>query len=165
MTIRAVSWPKIIGTFVIALGIALSLKATEFTDGMMMRNPFDGPSIWAVVVGLSAAIASVAVGLGAYSAREWARRTLIVITALSLVLCVVYAYFGITRSITALGRLDPREVLWARLLFVGEALRAVSPPAFFLLVLLHPDVARSFQLQHRKPSNQAMQRTAPRSDA
>ena len=162
MTMNAIGWPKLIGAFVIALGIAMSLKTSDFVSSMAEVQPlfFDNPTgpLWPVALAVAGATVSVFVGLSAYRAREWARRTLIVITVLSIALCAVYAYSGLTRSITALGYLDPKAVLWIRALFVGEALRVVSPPVFFLLVLVHADVARSFQVQ-REPSNQTMERT------
>ena len=146
MTMRATSWPKLIGAFVVAVGIALSLTAAEFVSAFAMTNPFDSfASGWPIVVAAVGSIGSIVVGWAAYSAHEWARRTLIVVTVVSILLCLAYAYLGVTRSISSLGRLDPQFILWSRLLFVGEALRAVSPPVFFLLILLHPDVVRSFQ--------------------
>jgi hypothetical protein len=146
MTVRAINWPKLIGAFVIVLGIALSLRGSAFLFDSTI-DPF-GPVrayLWPLVaVGLGS-IASLIIGLAAYRRHEWARRALIGITALAILLCLVYAYFDITRSISAMGRLEPQWVFWTRLLFVGEALRAVCPPIFFLLILLHQDVARCFK--------------------
>jgi hypothetical protein len=90
-------------------------------------------------------IASLAVGLGAYFERRWARRVLIGITAIAILVCLVYAYFVLTRSINTHGAYAPWWIFFGRLLCVGEALRAIAPPVFFLFVLLHPDVARSFK--------------------
>jgi hypothetical protein len=131
-----------IGIFVVVLGVAWSLKISEFT--FSMAESFSvGAQVWLVAVGGS--IASVVLGIATYSAREWARRTLLAITAVAIVLAVGYAYLGLTRSITGLGQIEPEFILWSRFVFVGEAFRAVAPPVFFLLVLLHPDVVRSFR--------------------
>ena len=163
MTINAIGWPKLIGAFVIALGIAMSLKTSDFVSGMAQVQPFfdssTGP-LWPVALAVAGATVSVFIGLNAYRAREWARRMLVVITVLSIALCAVYAYSGLTRSVTALGYLDPKAVLWIRALFVGEALRVVSPPVFFLLILVHPDVARSFQVQREPPNERTADRSA-----
>ena len=147
MAMRAISWPKLIGAFVVAVGIALSLKAAEFTFMITMTDLFDPLSSgWPLVVAAVGSVGSIVVGLAAYSAHEWARRTLIAVTAVSILLCLGYAYFEVTRSIAALGRpVEPGFTLWNRLLFVGQALRVISPPVFFLLVLLQPDVARFFK--------------------
>jgi hypothetical protein len=142
MTVRAPSWPKLIGVFVLILGVAWSLKASDFVF-IMAESLSVGVYVWLVAVGGS--VASVVLGIAAYSAREWARRTLVVITTLAIVLAIGYAYLGVTRSITGLGRIEPEFIFWSRFVFVGEALRAVAPPVFFLLVLLHRDVVRSFK--------------------
>lgn len=145
MKMPAASWPRLIGVFVIAIGIAVSLNAAEFVSAIVTTDGLDTVGAWPIVVALVGSVGAIFVGLAVYSAQEWARRTLAVVTVVSILLCVVYAYGGVTRNISALGQLDPSFIYWWRLLFFGEALRAVSPPVFFLLVLLHPDVVRSFQ--------------------
>jgi len=142
MSMRAPSWPKVIGIFVLVLGVAWSLKISEFT--LYMAESFSvGIHVWLVAVGGS--IASVVLGTATYFAHEWARRTLLAITVAAFVLAIVYAYLSLTRSITGLGQIEPEFILWSRFVFAGEALRAVAPPVFVLLVLLHPDVVRSFR--------------------
>jgi hypothetical protein len=146
MTMRAINWPKLIGALVIALGIALSLRASAFLFDSTI-DPF-GPVrgyLWPLVAAGLGSIVSVIIGLAVSRGHQWARRALIGITALALLMCLAYAYFDVTRSISAMGRLEPQWVFWSRLLFVGEALRAMCPPIFFLLVLLHQDVARCFK--------------------
>jgi hypothetical protein len=145
MTMRATSWPKLIGVIVVMLGIAFSLKASDFVFSIVEGDSFGSVRGYVWLVAALGSIASIVVGAAAYSGREWARRTLVVVTAVGIVFCVGYAYLGVTRSISALGQLQPQFILWTRLVFVGEALRAVSPPVFFLLILLQPDVAGSFQ--------------------
>jgi uncharacterized membrane protein len=145
MTMPAASWPKLIGVFVVAIGIAVSLKAAEFVSAIEAADRLDTVGAWPILVALVGSVGSIVVGLAVYSAQEGARRTLAVVTVVSILLCLVYAYWGVTRNISALGQLKPSFIYWWRLLFFGEALRAVSPPVFFLLVLLHPDVVRSFQ--------------------
>lgn len=142
MTTRAPSWPKLIGIFVLILGVAWPLKISDFTFSMA-ESLSVGVHVWLVAGGGS--IASVVLGIATYSAREWARCTLLAITAVAIVLAVVYAYLGLTRSVTGLGQIEPELILWSRFVFMGEALRAVAPPVFVLLVLLHPDVVRSFR--------------------
>ena len=145
MTARSITWPKLIGVIAIVLGIALSLRASAFLFDATI-DPF-GPTrayLWPLsIAGVGCAV-SLIVGVGVYSGRQWARVVLIGVTVVAIVPCVVYAYSGVTRSISAMGPLEPQWVFWSRLLFVGEALREVAPPVFFLLVLLHPDVAESF---------------------
>src|SRR5438067_13735165 len=48
---------------------------------------------------------------------------------------------------------------------VGVALSVLAPQAFVICALCHRDVAATFQREITERSNQAMQRTAPRSDA
>jgi hypothetical protein len=146
MNARTITWPKLIGAFVIALGIALSMRVSAFLFDATV-DPF-GPVriyVWPLVVAGLGSIASLIIGLAAYRAHQRARRALIGVTAVAILLCLVYGYTGVTRNLSALGPLKPQWVFWSRLLFVGEAVRAVAPPVFFLLVLLHPNVTRSFQ--------------------
>ena len=140
---RVISWPKLIGAFSAALGVALSLKASEFVFGMMEDLDTVHGYVWLVAVVGSGA--SLGIGFAVYSGREWARRTLIGLTGVAIALGIVYAYFAVTRSITGLGQFEPQVFVWTRMVFFGEALRLVSPPVFFLLVLLHPDIVRSFR--------------------
>ena len=136
----------------VVLGVALSLKASHFVFYIAEIDEL-GPVrnyVWPVGVAAVGSVASIVVGVAAYSAREWARRTLIAAAAVSVALSAVFAYAELTRPISALGQLQPQFVLWSRVCFVGEAVRRVSPPAFFLLILLHPDVVRSFHLLPRE---------------
>ena len=143
MIARFVNWPKLIGAVSVAIGIALSLKGSEIVFDLMESLETVHPYVWlAFVVG---AVPSLVIGFAAYRAREWARRALIGIALIAIALCIVHAYLWVTRSITVTGEFALPVNLFPRLLYFGEALRAVSPPAFFLLVLVHPDVVRSFR--------------------
>jgi len=145
MTTHVINWPKLIGAFVVTLGIAYSLKGWDVVSYMTMSEPFATVDRYVWLVVAVGSVASVIVGFAAYSGREWARRTLVGVTAVAIVLCINWAYFDVTRSISTLGGLTPQLILWSCLLFFAEALQLVSPPLFFLLILLHPDVVRSFR--------------------
>jgi hypothetical protein len=143
MIARFINWPKLIGALAAAIGVALSLKGSEIVFNLTESLETVHGYVWLVVV--VGAVSSLTIGFAAYRAREWARRALIGITIVAMALSMVHAYLWVTRSITVTGEFALPVNLWTRLLFFGNALRAVSPPAFFLLVLLHPDVVRSFR--------------------
>lgn len=141
---RVDSWPKLIGMFTVAIGIAASLKAAEVVFEIEMEYSKDSLEryAWPAALACAGFIATNVIGYGAYSAREWSRRALLGITAVAIALGCGLAYLRVTISINSL---EPYLEIWWRLLSVGEALRFVAPPIFFLLVLRHPDVVRSFQ--------------------
>jgi hypothetical protein len=145
ITMRAPSWPKLIGTFVLIFGVAWSLQVSQFIFSMEMTGFFARVRVTAWSLAVGGSIVSVVVGLAAYAARAWARATLVTVTAVAIVLALAYSYVRLTRYIAAPGTFEPEFIVWTRLVFAGEALRAIAPPVFFLILLLHPDVARSFK--------------------
>jgi hypothetical protein len=153
---RALTWPRLIGITVglIGLGGLLStfvrhLPLALFTDSWPL-----GLESW-FAVGIS--VLGLALSYPLFSAHDWARRVLFVI---SLLICLGFAiifsaavirrpniaYDGAESAFTPEVVAEiRREELVARLSKAGDALWPLTLSTFLTLVLIHPDVVRAFR--------------------
>jgi len=164
----SVAWPKLLGATVAFTSLGLIIWQAEFwwwRYGVVhISIEFLG---W---LSLLAPIFLLFLSYPLYHARDWARRGVIV-----LGLCViVFALFGFGMRAVAESRIyDARVITFEMRIhqalgFMGEvgvALSVLAPHAFVICALCHRDVAATFQREITERSNQAIQRTAPRSDA
>jgi hypothetical protein len=172
----SITWPKLIGRII---GIALAgLILWEVHDWYgrfeIWRGGFKGQHIvfveWA---SLLLTIVLLFLGYFLYRARDWARRTLIV---LGICLGGLVILDGAINAVQAASRAyegAPKITLETRagqacliLGMVGLRFFFVAPYAFLICALCHRDVAAGFHREATKRSNQAtIQPTADRSDA
>ena len=152
-TVNSLSWPRLAG---IASGVFGASLAGASAAQFLAADSFRGQ-------GLPGSVASVCgclflfLAFPLYAGRDWARRALLVTTY-----CVLAAV-AISFSLMVVQQAwsPPPSHPTLRLLIGLCALVAIlTPPAFVLVVLHHPDVRRAFQAQDA--SNQAMERTADR---
>ncbi len=141
------TWPKLIGLCVIGFGIGISFRIAQSVIGI-----FDGDLLWPLAALRAGCALFVGLGCAVYAAREWARRVLLVITVLATLACMTLA---LPRSIQD-GQRDSFFLFLCATEF-GDALRLIIPPLFFLLLLSHPDVVRSFR-GSKATSDEATQR-------
>ena len=165
-----VAWPKMIGGILALESAGLILWQHEWwwyrisvTHGHVMGVEWFFLALAVVLSALSYYV---------YCAREWARRAVIVlglIAVATLILNIADAAFHeigrvpeFAREVTSEARAwQIRSVVRS----AGATLCVAAPLALLVCVLAHRDVACLFRTRTQMRSNQALQRTAPRSDA
>lgn len=164
----SVAWPKLLGATVAFTSLGLIMWQVEFwwwRYGVVhICIAFLG---W---LSLLAPICLLFLSYPLYHAREWARKAVII-----LGICVgIFAIFGFGMRAMAETRIYDAHVITFEMRvqqalgFMGEvgvALSVLAPHAFVIFALCHRDVAATFHREITQRSNQAMQRTAGRSDA
>ena len=166
----SVQWPKLVG-FIVgleALGIFMCQSRLLFWHSYNSGWPSAGTTWFWLILATSLSVLAYCL----YRAHNWARLTVIV---LGMCLCA-FTIWGIIAG----------EMNWAQMLKadsthgwelwrrqIGSAVETfglqlsvpLAPLALVIGVLCHRDVAAAFRPADNERSNQAMQRTAPRSDA
>jgi hypothetical protein len=152
----AVSWQRVIGiasgTFAAPLIVAAAARLAVVGSLRAQTLPEVMPLICGCVF--------LFLAFPLFTGREWARRALLLTTY-----CILAA-LAIFLSLTVFQQSrSPSASVYPGLRFVIGVCALVSfltPPAFLLAVLHHPDVRREFQA--KDASNQSLQPTAGRSD-
>ena len=152
MQIR-LSWPRLAG---IASGVFGASLAVASAAQFWAADSFCGQGLPGFVASICGCL-FLFLAFPLHAGREWARRALLLTTY--CVLAAVAVSFSLMVVAQAWSPSASHPTL--RLLIGLCALVALlTPPAFVLAVLHHPDVRRAFQAQDA--SNQAMERTADR---
>jgi hypothetical protein len=154
---RALTWPKLIGTTVGLIGFGSMMSAVgAYLPVSLFTDPFPlrGPESW---VAVGASVLGLALAYPLYRACDWARRVLFVI---SLLFCVGFtiiflasvfrrpniAYDGDASRITAEQIADfRRQEHFVRLNRAGDSLWPLTLAGFLTIALLHPDVVQAFR--------------------
>jgi|ERR1041385_2756470 hypothetical protein len=134
------SWPPLIGIASGTFGAAGAI-ASGF---LLLEGPLRGPSLASTFC----SCAFFFLAFPTYVGRDWARRALILTTY-----CIVTVLAAFLFSTIA-----PRYPGVSFAIAVCALVFYLTPAAFFLAVLHHPDVRRAFG--PKDASNQAMERTA-----
>jgi hypothetical protein len=96
-----------------------------------------------------------------FTAREWARRALLLMTYCILAaLAIFLSHFVFQQSRSSSASVYPGSIRFV--VGICALISFLTPPAFLLAVLHHADVRRAFQAKNA--SNPALQPTAGRSD-
>ena len=150
----SLSWPRLIGLVCGTFGAAVTVGTAVRVAAAGSLRPDALPELVAPLSG----VVFLFLAFPLYTARDWARRALIVATyciLVGLAMLLSASMFQQSRPSAAYGFL--RFVIG-----ICALVSFLTPPAFLLAVLHHVDIRRAFQSHNA--SNQAMQRTAPRSD-
>jgi len=162
MRARLVSWPKIIAVVIGGWGLAGLFGAFGTT--------FSGSGTWISVDWRALLVAALllAASYPLATGREWARRTLFVAVAAVGATMAVWYCVRIVSPIS-FSDLTPEQVKVVRqsmrLEDISTLCLILSSFSFGLWFLSHPDVVATFKPTTAPRPNQAMQRTAARSDA
>ena len=153
---RALTWPKLIGSTVGLLGFGSMMSAVGAYLPLSLTDPFPlrGLESWFAV---GASVLGLSLSYPLYRACDWARRILFVIL---LLICVGFAiiflasvirrpniaYDGpesaFTPEVVAGFR---RQEHFVRLTRAGDSLCALTLAGFLTIALLHPDVVQAFR--------------------
>jgi len=172
----AIAWPKLVGGILALESLGLILWQLKWwwwrayvTHGHIMAQEI----VWLVIALLVATLT-----YGVYRGHVWARWSVIGAGFCAIAFLFVASAIDTVqswrrtaewgRSVTPGGHVSG-ELLAQLILDVasetGVALCIAAPIALLIALLFHRDVAPQFTTDATKQSNQAMQRTAPRSDA
>ena len=148
------SWPRLVGVASGIFGVALTIAfAAQLSVSNSVRM-VEGPAGFIPVI---CGCVFLFLAFPLFTGREWARRALLLAIYCTLAaLAVSFSFMVFQRSC-----LPSASHSGASLVVGACALVAVlTPPAFLLAALHHPDVRRGFQ--DSKASNHAIERTADR---
>jgi hypothetical protein len=142
---RMSSWPRLIG---VASGVFGAATMIVTGSNLSAGGSLQGLSVFAVLC----QCAFLILAFPLYAGRSWARRALLFAAYCFLVAFVIFEF-----SNTA-SRYHGASLLNRLCLLVA----LITPYAFFLAVLHHPDIRRGFQ--SREASNQALELTSDRNE-
>jgi hypothetical protein len=174
MRALSIGWPKLAGGIVgiTAAGLILWQLGEWWNRFEQWRyGPWPVHIQFAEWLSLLVTVALLFLAYFLYRARDWARRAVIIagICLGGFTLCdrAVNAVQAESRIYEGTPKtLEMRIGQTCGILReVGLPFVFLAPYAFFLCALCHRDVAATFHRGNTERSNQAMQRTAPRSDA
>lgn len=153
---RALTWPKLIGSTVGLFGVASLMSALGAYFPVNLTDPFPlrGPESWFAVL---ASVLGLVLSYPLYRACDWARRALFVISLLSCVgfaiiflasallrPSIAYDDFGYTPTEKDIAGMRRNGHL-VRLSKAGDSLFSLTLVGFLTIALLHPDVVQAFR--------------------
>ena len=147
------SWPHLIGVAAGIYGAAVSL-ATGSRMAAMGSLRAEALPVFVTAIG---GFVFLFLAFPLYTGRDWARRGVLVATCCIIAALIAFVFptlFPPGRPSSA-----PLYAVIRGLIGACSFLSFLTPPAFFVAVLHHPDVRRTFQVN---ASNQAMQPTPGR---
>ena len=152
----ALPWPRLIAVFSGVFGAAVAVAtATKISVAHSLRAQ-TGPELVASICGCF----FLFLAFPLYAGRDWARRALLLTTY-----CIVAA-LAIFASPTIFSEPHSSKLSFQSIPYLVVSACALvaflTPPAFLLAVLHHPEVRLSFQ--KKDASNQALQPTAGREE-
>jgi len=145
----SLSWPRLIGIAAGTFGVGVAVStAAQFSAAHSMRAQTPLQLIASLCGSLFLVLA-----FPLYTGKDWARRALIAAAYCFVVALLVFLSPTVFRSPSS-SALPVLSIVSG----VSALVSFLTPPAFLLAVLHHPDIRRAFHAQNA--SNQAMQPTA-----
>jgi hypothetical protein len=159
------NWPKLLGGVVALEAFGLAL----WQAGYVAHGYIGILEGFVLAVALLLGVFSA----GLFCAHNWARWCVIAFGGLFSAALIVITVMSVSHNVIRRSEFERHATLgelgvddWLRVLpEVGVSVCLLAPIALVVCVLCHHDVAATFSRGTAKRSNQAMQRTAPRSDA
>ena len=148
MITRILTWPGLIAVAVAVIGVGLAMHSIA---GWVAHSygSFHGGGVMGSLSAVGA-VACLCLSFALYAGRDWARRILVVLAFCFALGTALLSAADVIRESQFSGHGPPTaEMLFeGRLLtimHVGLALCGITPAVFITFVLLHRDVAQSFQ--------------------